>query len=180
MVGFECPECGSRIRKVTSTIRSVDSVIRYRKCQCGYSLPTVEIPTEEYKRLRKIVRDAGIDPDFVAEIVNHQRKSKREVQRFKTKPSDFLFAFRSTKRRARKAGVIDTLAFEDVERIIERDECKCVRCGSVELLQLEHLMPISRGGANSIDNVCLMCQDCNFSKGPRMPLEWISAQPGGV
>ena len=45
-----------------------------------------------------------------------------------------------------------------------RDEGKCVKCGSREKLEFDHIIPLSRGGSNTARNIELLCQDCNRTK----------------
>jgi len=46
-----------------------------------------------------------------------------------------------------------------------RDEGKCVKCGSNERLEYDHIIPISKGGSNTARNIQLLCETCNRSKG---------------
>jgi hypothetical protein len=39
---------------------------------------------------------------------------------------------------------------------------KCESCGSIHQLQYDHRTPFSLGGTNSIDNIRLLCRNCNF------------------
>jgi len=49
-----------------------------------------------------------------------------------------------------------------------RDQGRCVRCGSRENLEFDHIIPISKGGSNTARNIELLCQSCNRSKGAKI------------
>lgn len=46
-----------------------------------------------------------------------------------------------------------------------RDQGRCVQCGSQERLEFDHIIPHSRGGADTVRNLQLLCEPCNRSKG---------------
>lgn len=56
-------------------------------------------------------------------------------------------------------------------RIYRRDGNKCVYCGSKHKLTIDHVLPKSRGGGNTWDNLVTCCQTCNSFKGNRTPEE---------
>lgn len=59
------------------------------------------------------------------------------------------------------------------EFVLDRDAHTCVYCGvSGVSLQLDHVIPRSRGGADTPDNLVACCKSCNSSKGARTPDEW--------
>jgi holliday junction DNA helicase RuvB len=45
-----------------------------------------------------------------------------------------------------------------------RDEGKCVKCGSRENLEYDHIIPVAKGGSNTAHNIELLCENCNRSK----------------
>ncbi len=46
----------------------------------------------------------------------------------------------------------------------KRDEGRCVQCGAQEELEFDHIIPVAKGGGNAIDNIQILCRDCNQQK----------------
>ncbi len=42
---------------------------------------------------------------------------------------------------------------------------RCANCGAAEALVLDHLIPIAKGGSSTLDNLQLLCAECNRIKG---------------
>lgn len=47
----------------------------------------------------------------------------------------------------------------------QRDEGRCVKCGSRERLEFDHIIPVADGGSCTERNVQLLCEGCNRGKG---------------
>lgn len=48
--------------------------------------------------------------------------------------------------------------------IMERDGC-CVHCGALDDLEIDHITPRSKLGWHEIENLQVLCADCNQAKG---------------
>lgn len=53
---------------------------------------------------------------------------------------------------------------------------QCAYCGVSDNLEWEHIVPLSRGGPDVIDNLVLSCAKCNREKSARNPIEWYAAR----
>lgn len=52
-------------------------------------------------------------------------------------------------------------------RIYERDGERCVHCGSTRNLEIDHIIPVSKGGKSIPSNLQTLCHKCNLEKGNR-------------
>lgn len=57
------------------------------------------------------------------------------------------------------------------KNVLRRDRFRCQYCGSRERLTVDHVMPKSRGGRDSWENLVAACVPCNNRKGCRTPEE---------
>lgn len=55
--------------------------------------------------------------------------------------------------------------------IYKRDDHKCLYCGGDNKLTLDHVIPKSRGGGNTWENLATCCSRCNVIKGNKTPEE---------
>lgn len=54
--------------------------------------------------------------------------------------------------------------------IYKRDDNRCQYCGSIKNLTIDHIIPKSKGGKDTWDNMVVACGPCNTKKGDT-PLE---------
>lgn len=63
--------------------------------------------------------------------------------------------------------------YEIREYLLEKFNRKCCYCGKQNIpLEIEHIIPKSRGGSNRVDNLCLACRSCNQKKGNKTAEEF--------
>jgi hypothetical protein len=60
--------------------------------------------------------------------------------------------------------------------ILRRDGFKCRNCGATPddrrvRLQVDHIVPVAKGGSDDPSNLQTLCQDCNLGKGADDPTE---------
>lgn len=54
------------------------------------------------------------------------------------------------------------VTWEDVrQKVFEKYGHKCVRCGSIEQIEVHHKIPLKDGGTNDIDNLIPICRSCH-------------------
>lgn len=101
--------------------------------------------------------DEGLTADEVMALAHErERRRRRRIDR----AVDMMLAD------AGAAGPRREAIPEEVRRqVFRRDGGRCSRCGSGELLQFDHVIPVALGGASTADNLQLLCAPCNRDKG---------------
>ncbi len=54
-------------------------------------------------------------------------------------------------------------------QILERDGFACRSCGAKNCLEIDHIIPKSKGGLTIESNLQVLCGDCNRGKGANLP-----------
>lgn len=67
-------------------------------------------------------------------------------------------------RRRERQGKWRTKEIAEFFRIVRERYPFCLRCGTDQNLTIDHIMPITLGGDNSLDNLQVLCKLCNSSK----------------
>ena len=111
---------------------------------------------EEQSKLYKAYQDAEERRRIAERIKEKQRRRQLEKEvRQEVIDSGELFGDK-TKR--------PPIPREVADAVWRRDGGRCVYCGSTENLQYDHIIPFSKGGATSLENLQLLCQKCNLDK----------------
>jgi 5-methylcytosine-specific restriction enzyme A len=105
---------------------------------------------------QKLVRGA------IKELINEVNSSQpKKTKPKKTKRKKVI----KTKKRSRS---IPTSVRVDV---LKKDNCRCVFCGATAQetqLQIDHIIPFSKGGSNDLSNLQTLCRECNRGKSDRV------------
>lgn len=107
------------------------------------------------------------NPDYV----RNRNRAWVEANREKTRLKAHL------RRRAK----YDSGAFRVTEKELTKlRSMSCTYCGSEEDIQVDHVIPLARGGAHAIGNLVPACRKCNHSKNAKLLMEWRRDKSKGV
>lgn len=73
----------------------------------------------------------------------------------------------SNKQRAKSLNLTEHFTDLEFDALVNLSGHKCVACGKTEdecELSADHIIPLSRGGTNTIDNIQILCRSCNSKK----------------
>ena len=142
----ECSMCGQHLppEMFSPDRRRVTG----KKARCKKCCSLVE--RERYKK----------NPQKAIENVTQKRKLWSESRK------KYVWARQNSKRRANL--VIFEVSEKDTKRI---KSSPCFLCGSTEGIELDHVIPVSRGGRHSVGNLQPLCQKCNRRKCARFMIE---------
>ena len=52
--------------------------------------------------------------------------------------------------------------------------CPCAACGATDRIEVDHIIPVSKGGHGRESNLQPLCRPCNQSKGTKAMGEWMA------
>jgi hypothetical protein len=106
--------------------------------------------------------DEGLAHEDVAALVaERERRARRRLER-----AHALMASERADSEGPVAVALRTgISLEIKRRVWERCGGRCVECGSDQLLEFDHVIPLAMGGSSTERNLQLLCAPCNRSKG---------------
>lgn len=94
---------------------------------------------------------------------NNKRKHDIAKSKYETSHREKMNSIRR-----RRRVKLTTEQYEDILYLFNE---KCIYCGA-KWEEIDHYIPLSRGGDNEITNLVPACYNCNRSKGRKLVSEW--------
>jgi 5-methylcytosine-specific restriction endonuclease McrA len=128
-----------------------------------------------YKRKRRQnseLRAQEREKERQCRILNPEQFRKRERKWRSAPRSKAIKARIQRNRRARKRLAGGEHTHEDIAEILIKQKYKCAYCRKSlrKKYQVDHIVPLARGGTNRRNNIQLTCEKCNHSKYAKDPL----------
>jgi 5-methylcytosine-specific restriction endonuclease McrA len=160
-----CKSCSSKYKKeyaqknreqINDYARS-----RYQKNKDAYSLANKKYTDKNKEKIyKKTLEWRMLNQNKVSQYKKKYQKNNPTVSKDSV-----------NRRRARKLNA-ETFKISKREiKAILKSECR--KCGSLTNIQIDHIIPLSRGGRHSVGNLQPLCRSCNASKGSKLWIEFI-------
>lgn len=143
-----------QIKEITThpfrVLKRLENLIKFPE------FPKVKL-TDEERELKNYIRRR----DY---FQNNKERIYKTIHIHRDKNRDLL-AIRRHVARANKYGVENTLTLEEWLTIKNKYNNKCLCC-SIEkpIIIIDHILPVSKGGTNTLDNIQPLCESCNKKK----------------
>ena len=133
-----------------------------KKCACARA-------QDRYAKDRKVVRQK--QADYYDQ--NRERVAERQKVYLATEVGANLRREANRRRRARlRDADVREVTQRDISRLIARFRGLCAYCLLAPATDLDHIIPLDRGGRHSIGNLLPACGPCNNSKYVSLIVEW--------
>ena len=100
-----------------------------------------------------------------------QNKAKRQqaMSDYRNENPDKLRMYANNRRALELAAKSFLITDKDLSRLLAQP---CAYCKLKPSEHIDHIIPLSRGGDNSLGNLTGACASCNLSKGSKFVMEW--------
>ena len=165
--GIVGPNQGSKGREVK--IKSDEDLVKF----LSYSISRVDL-MEFYEKNKTEIEKASIEYKKELEIEKlDQEKEKirqtllekdRKKQLSRKVLKELIEEGAISNQFIDKQGKREPIPQEIMDKVWTRDGGKCVKCGSQQNLEFDHIIPFSKGGATTYRNLQILCKSCNVEK----------------
>lgn len=179
----QCAECSERLGTPDNRFAG-DIVVRFKECRdCGKSLPTRRFRWSKFSPDNLMSRCAGC-----SKLVSPEQKRKERgfLNRLNGKRTGANRLPRYVTRKEKIQNLLNRDSVRlgvdliDVEDVLAKGPA-CYLCGvDIDLEaedrapEIEHMIPLSRGGSHTLDNVAVVHGFCNGEKTGKTPEEYFA------
>jgi 5-methylcytosine-specific restriction endonuclease McrA len=129
---------------------------------------------ERTRRWRQQNKEAFYENSRDYYLANKQKRAEQNAAWAKANP--MKVREKVHRRRARKRGNGGNHTSDEILALADRQHWKCANSACRKPIKrkyhVDHILPLSLGGSNSIKNIQLLCPTCNCRKGASDPIEW--------
>lgn len=174
--GEEIKDAGNRLKKFCSEKCRYEHIkntrIKYRICRtCGKEFKV----SNHYRfvcsdECRKIINDINVKNHASAE--ENKAKRRQHAKEIRNTEKGYIYSLFARNRGRGNC----SFTYEEIKELYNSTN-KCFYCGrevkpfTVDK-QIDHKIPISRGGKNSIENMVICCKACNSGKCDKTDVEY--------
>ena len=167
-----CKRCGAKDRYSSGncrpcslvsskkwTIKNKERVRRYEQEYCAANKARIKERKRKYHAENR-KRENKRKRKYHAE--NREKENERSRKWYLSNPEKKVTSRHAYRARKKENG--GKLTVTDI-KFVRAAFPVCLHCGIDENLSIDHVIPLARGGTNSIDNIQILCMPCNSSKG---------------
>lgn len=168
MLGIVGPFEGSKARDVNfNNILDLEKYLKYNlphknKMKLFYEKykDIIEQRRSEYIKKQEIENDRLEKEVIKRQMLERDRKKRlhKEALQELIESGDIFNSY------IEKNGKRESIPQDVMDKVWNRDGGRCVKCGSQENLEFDHIIPVSKGGATTYRNLQLLCKKCNLEK----------------
>ena len=146
-INFSCDYCGKENEEQASRYKRKDRHFCNMDCYSSFRKEKLSFTEQHAYR--------GIRSKGKSKQVYHQRYVAKKPH---------VIAHLKARRYAREKGAAGNHTLKDWEKLKEKCRNRCVHCGEEKPLTKDHIVPLSEGGSDYINNIQPLCRSCNSKK----------------
>jgi 5-methylcytosine-specific restriction endonuclease McrA len=138
----------------------------------GYYRRRYAVPEIRAKLINQTTEYAKSHPEIRRKIHKNFKKRHPERVRAHNRHSRWI-----RKARIKAATVNPTSIQEFIQKVRETPYFRCYYCKhrfSSKRAHIDHIIPLSKGGAHSIENLCTACPKCNLTKSAKLIQDFVT------